>query len=122
MAMLLVGTVAHADEPTLNRLDALEVRESEKATEIVVRGSTPPTFTVFKLNDFGSSIVASTARTTGSLEGCAGSTFSMAGFMPFLLASSTFVMASCNALSSSASFNSSAARATLASASRLAAS
>lgn len=49
--LMLWGVTAAADEPALNRLSALEVRETEQATEIVVRGSAPPTFTVFKLTD-----------------------------------------------------------------------
>ncbi len=49
--LLLLCGAAWADEPVLNRLDALEVRETDQATEIVVKGSVPPTFTVFKLTD-----------------------------------------------------------------------
>lgn len=49
--LLLLCGAAAADEPVLNRLEALEVREADAATEIVVQGSVPPTFTVFKLTD-----------------------------------------------------------------------
>ena len=42
---------AHADEQAQNRLTGVEVRETDSATEIVVSGSRPPTFTVFKLSD-----------------------------------------------------------------------
>ncbi|MCA9558904.1 MAG: AMIN domain-containing protein, partial [Myxococcales bacterium] len=50
--MVLVATAqAVAEEPVTNRLSAVEVRESDSATEVVVKGSAPPTFTVFKLTD-----------------------------------------------------------------------
>ncbi len=50
-AVAVLALSAHADEKTLNKLQRLDVEEGEKATQIVVRGSSAPTFTVFKLND-----------------------------------------------------------------------
>ncbi|MCA9545680.1 MAG: AMIN domain-containing protein, partial [Myxococcales bacterium] len=44
------GAFAQGDK-ALNTLTRVEVRETEKATEIVLSGDTPPTFTVFKLSD-----------------------------------------------------------------------
>ena len=49
--LVMLSTAATADEPVLNQLSALEVRETDKATEIRIGGTTPPTFTVFKLTD-----------------------------------------------------------------------
>jgi type IV pilus assembly protein PilQ len=47
-----LGAVAHAQgDKVLNALTRVEVRESEAATEIIVDGDRPPTFTVFKLSD-----------------------------------------------------------------------
>ena len=50
-AVAVLALSAHADEKTLNTLQRLDIEEGEKATQIVVRGSSAPTFTVFKLKD-----------------------------------------------------------------------
>ena len=49
--LMIIGMVfsANADEQQINRLDSLTVTETATTTEVVLSGSAPPTFTVFKL-------------------------------------------------------------------------
>ena len=51
LVFLTAVAAARAGEQTINRLDRIEVQETDTATRIVVNGSEPPTFTVFKLTD-----------------------------------------------------------------------
>ncbi len=50
VSLCAAGAAIAQDQP-LNRLSGLQVKETDKATEIRVKGSAAPTFTVFKLSD-----------------------------------------------------------------------
>ncbi len=51
VALMLPGLNARAEKPPKNRLTHLEVQESKTHTQIFLRGTAPPSFTVFKLRD-----------------------------------------------------------------------